>query len=37
MASSIKDKKITWSDKVDLPIDVIAAVLDRVKVLGLYN
>lgn len=37
MASSIQDKQITWSDKVDLPIDIIATVLDRVKVLGLYN
>jgi hypothetical protein len=37
MASSIQDKQITWSDEVDLPIDVIAVVLERVKILGLYN
>ena len=35
--SAIKDKKIIWGEEVDIPVDLIAVVLERVEVLGLYK
>jgi hypothetical protein len=37
IVSSIGGNEVTWSDQADIPVDVIAIVLDQAKVLGLYN